>query len=116
MVDKIKPLKIESPSLGGTESDPFPTETDPTEDYVAAKGIALGNLDTILVSHDSVNMTFVDTVAGPATLTDLLANAPLEYILLGETLFIPQRRQAVIHNLLINEGLLNVEGTLVIFL
>lgn len=44
-VDKVKPLKIEE-STDGTENNLFPTETDPSEDYLAAKGVALENLDT----------------------------------------------------------------------
>ena len=48
MVDKVKPLKYESPSLGGTETDYIPTESDPNEDFVAAKGISFEGLDTYL--------------------------------------------------------------------
>lgn len=44
-VDKVKPLKMEHSSLGGTEDDAFPTATDPTEDYLAAKGVAFENSD-----------------------------------------------------------------------
>jgi hypothetical protein len=46
MADKVKPLKIENASLGGTQNDPYPTETNPTQDYLAAKGIAFENSDT----------------------------------------------------------------------
>ncbi len=46
-VDKVKPLKIET-ATGGTETDPFPHEVDPSEDYLATKGIAFENLDTHL--------------------------------------------------------------------
>lgn len=49
MVDKVKPLKLENSALGGTENDVFPTETDPTEDYGAFKGISFENLDTFLI-------------------------------------------------------------------
>lgn len=49
MVDKVKPLKIENSTLGGTENDPFPTEVDPSEDYIAAKGISFEGLDTKLI-------------------------------------------------------------------
>lgn len=48
MVDKVRPLKIESPSLGGTESDMFPSEVDPAEDYLASKGISFEGLDDYL--------------------------------------------------------------------
>lgn len=42
MVDKVKPLKIES----GSDVDFLPTETDPNEDYVSVKGIAFEDSDT----------------------------------------------------------------------
>lgn len=45
MADKVKPLKLESSSTGGTENDFFQTECDPTEDYVAVKGVAFENND-----------------------------------------------------------------------
>lgn len=45
MVDKVKPLKIENPALGGTDTDMFPREADPAQDYIATKGIALENSD-----------------------------------------------------------------------
>lgn len=53
MVDKIRPLKIERPSAGGSEDDPFPTEADPTEDYVAAKGISFESSDGHLIDRDA---------------------------------------------------------------
>jgi len=46
-VDKVKPLKIED-STSGTQNDGFPVETSPTQDYLAAKGIAFENSDTRL--------------------------------------------------------------------
>ena len=48
MVDKVKPLKLESSATGGTEDDLFPHEADPSEDYLAAKGISFEGLDTHL--------------------------------------------------------------------
>lgn len=63
MADKVKPLKLESSSTGGTENDFFQTEVNPTEDYVAAKGIALENNDNRLVDLDgSGNIQFKDAV------------------------------------------------------
>lgn len=44
MVDKVKPLKYET-SVDGTEVDFSPTETDPSEDRLSAKGIAFENLN-----------------------------------------------------------------------
>lgn len=51
MVDKVKPLKLENPSTGGTETDSFPTETNTTEDYLACYGVALENSDSYLIDH-----------------------------------------------------------------
>lgn len=48
MADKVKPLKIESSSSGGTENNIFPTETDPSEDYLSCKGIAFNGSDSYL--------------------------------------------------------------------
>lgn len=63
MADKIKPLKIENPANGGTELDFLPTESNPSEDYVAAKGIALENNDNRLIDLDgSGNIQFKDAV------------------------------------------------------
>ncbi len=47
-VDKVKPLAMESGSLGGTEEVPFPREIDPAEDYLASKGLAFENSDDYL--------------------------------------------------------------------
>lgn len=71
MVDKVRPLKIENASLGGTQNDPFPTETNPTQDYVAAKGLSLEGLDTYLVDKSGSNMQFTDPTAGTRTLNQL---------------------------------------------
>lgn len=61
MADKIKPLKIENPATGGTQTDPFPVETNPAQDYLAAKGLALENSDTRLLDLDgSGNFQFKD--------------------------------------------------------
>lgn len=49
MVDKVKPLKFESSATGGTENDEMPRETDPSEDYLAAKGLSFEGLDTFLL-------------------------------------------------------------------
>lgn len=45
MVDKIKPLKMEDVNDGGDEIDLGPTEVDPSEDYLATKGLAFENSD-----------------------------------------------------------------------
>ena len=79
MVDRIKPLKLESSDSGGTEDDTFPTSADANEDYIDTRGISLQNDssddETVAVSRDaSNNLTFKDgVVSGTKTLTELLA-------------------------------------------
>jgi hypothetical protein len=61
MADLVKPLKIENPASGGTETDPFPVEANPSEDYLSAKGLAFENLDTRIMDLDgSGNIQFKD--------------------------------------------------------
>lgn len=70
MVDKVRPLKIET-ATDGTEVDPFPIETDVNEDYVAAKGVALENLDTFLIDKSGNSIQFTDVESGVRTVKSL---------------------------------------------
>lgn len=72
MVDKVKPLKIED-STSGTEINFGPTEADPSEDHLAAKGIALENSDSTILYGDSGVMKFKDSeITSAATLKDAI--------------------------------------------
>lgn len=77
-VDRVKPLKLESPDSGGVETDDFPTSTNVNEDFLDCRGVAIQN-DTsddeaVLVSRDaSGNLTFLDVANTVKTLTDLVA-------------------------------------------
>lgn len=63
MADKVKPLKIENTATGGGQIDPFPVETNPSQDYLASKGIALENNDNRLIDLDgSGNIQFKDAI------------------------------------------------------
>lgn len=64
MVDKVKPLKQEAPSGGGSETDPFPSATDHTEDYLACKGIAFENRDDTLLEIQAGEIGYKDAVQG----------------------------------------------------
>lgn len=77
MVDKVRPLKIEK-SGEGTEIDPFPTETDPSEDYLASKGLALENSDSTVIYGDSGVMKFKDTEKTTPHSLDNLLDAEFE--------------------------------------
>jgi len=63
MVDKVKPLKFEK-TPDGTEVDMLPTESDPTEDYSAVKGIAFENSDSLLIYPSSNEIGYQDTSSG----------------------------------------------------
>lgn len=73
MPDKVKPLKIESPSTGGTQTDMFPTEANPASDYITGFGFAFRNSDNFLIDvNDNTNMFFKDgVITGGITLTQL---------------------------------------------
>ena len=76
-VDKVKPLKLET-SVDGTENNPFPTETDPTEDYLASKGIAFENLDTFLAKKSGGVLRF--QVPDCSQKPIFLANGDVDYV------------------------------------
>ena len=71
MVDKVKPLKLED-TTDGTEFDMTPTETNPTEDYLAAKGLAIENSDLILIDASGNEIQFTDPTNGTKSISDLL--------------------------------------------
>lgn len=68
-IDKIKALKFENPASGGTQLDMFPTETNPAQDYLAAKGVSFENLDTASIRGDSGVITLT-TNGVDRTVTD----------------------------------------------
>jgi hypothetical protein len=70
-VDKVKPLKLEEPT-SGTEFNQFPKEADPTEDYIAAKGIAVENLDTHLIDRTGNHIQVTDPCIGTMKMVDFL--------------------------------------------
>ena len=78
-LDRIRPLKLESPSTGGTQDDAFPTEADHHEDYADLRGIVFqddaSNDELVGCGRDaSGNLIFWDDVVSTVkTLSDLLA-------------------------------------------
>jgi hypothetical protein len=79
-IDKVKPLKIED-STNGTEFDMVPTETDPTEDYLASKGIAFENSENTTIYGDAGVMKFKDTdVTTEKSLIELVSSASPGFI------------------------------------
>lgn len=72
MVDKVKPLKIEE-ATDGTQINFGPKETNPSEDYLSAKGIALENDDNTLIDKAADGQVqFTDTTNGVKKVSDLL--------------------------------------------
>lgn len=90
-VDKVKPLKMEDPT-SGTETDAAPTETDPSEDYLATKGIAFENLDTHLAQKVGGVLKF--TVPDCSYKPTFLGNGDLDFqeTFEGATQTTPNRR------------------------
>jgi hypothetical protein len=79
-LDKVKPLKLESPDTGGTEDDQFPTSLNPSEDYVECRGIVLDDAtnadESTVISRDDDDMLFQDGSNPTAvTLSSLIAGA-----------------------------------------
>lgn len=61
MVDKVKPLKYEN-STDGSQDDEFMSATNPAEDYLSCKGVALENSDNHRVEKVSNEVAFTDPV------------------------------------------------------
>jgi hypothetical protein len=61
-MDKVKPLKIET-AIDGTQTDPFPVEANPNQDYLATKGISFENtIDKYIDCNPSGAIRFRDLV------------------------------------------------------
>ena len=76
-MDKVKPLKIET-SIDGTQVDPFPVEANPTQDYLAAKGIAFENLDTYVI--EKLGRVILEKSPNSSIKPTFLANGDVDYI------------------------------------
>ena len=63
-IDIVRPLKYETPDSCGTQIDFLPTEVNPNEDYIAAKGLVLG------VSACGVSGNRIEDVSGVAFFYD----------------------------------------------
>lgn len=83
MADRVLPMKMESPTSGGTETDYFPIELNPNEDGPSCRAIFLqndssddSNIEITRDASDPDNMTFKDEVnTTPVTLTELLSGS-----------------------------------------
>lgn len=71
MVDKVNPLKVESAASGGTETDILPTELDPAEDYVNAKGLTFETSDNYRIEKSGTQLGFVENAKALHTFSHL---------------------------------------------
>ena len=77
-MDRVRPLKAETISGGGSQDNVYPYDLDPNEDGVEARGLVIqndtSNDTTVEISRDSSdNMTFKDgVVPGTWTLEQLI--------------------------------------------
>lgn len=72
MPDKVKPLKIEDTIDGSQDDQGYPTQLDPSEDYVAVKGVAFENQDTHLIDVIDNEIAFTDPVNSQVKLSQPL--------------------------------------------
>lgn len=82
MVDKVKPLKFET-SASGTETDYLPTESDPTEDYVAGAGFSFKNSNDYLL--EQIGRLTDNKIPDWSEKPTYLANGELDYLELFTT-------------------------------
>lgn len=126
--DRVRTLKIEKPSTGGTQTDVYPTGIDPNEDAIDVRGVTLQNDssddEVAVISRDaSNNMTFKDGAnATEVTLSDLLESEgggdddQVDTIVAeGETFTVKADHQHIIYQQLTIEGDYVVDGEGVIF-
>lgn len=123
-LDRIRPLKIESPDSGGTQEDAFPTDADHNEDYIDMRGIVFqdDSSDDELVgcSRDtSGNLIFWDDVTGQRTLAQVLEgddDDQVRNIIAESTSFtVKENNQHQVFQNLTIDGEYIVEGQSVIF-
>lgn len=77
-MDKVRALKIENSSEGGGQNDPFPTEVNPTQDLLSAKGMVLNDNNSFLLEHKGRTISFSE----PYTTTKVtyLANGEIDVV------------------------------------
>lgn len=75
-LDRVQPLKLEDPGTGGDDTDQFPTELDPQEDYIECSGLVLDTSSTrdeqVYIDRDGDALRFNDADNSNVLLSDLL--------------------------------------------
>jgi hypothetical protein len=73
MVDKVRPLKLESTATGGDDNDFTPTATDPSEDYISCYGTVFQDDDNTRLEKDNDgDIVAISNVAGVVKLRNPL--------------------------------------------
>lgn len=75
MVDKVRPLKVETIANGGGVDDMRRTATDPDRNYLACKGVAFENDDNTRLEKDADGD--IVAVSDPAGTVKLRSPIPL---------------------------------------
>jgi len=95
-MDKVKPLKIED-LTDGSMVDFSPTEVNPAQDYIAAKGVSFANSDDIFVDTDGTDMRFTDLNTNNInTLEELAFGAGRYFLRPSEYWRVPQYHSHVV--------------------
>jgi len=117
LADRVQAIKWESPSHGGTQTDITPTEIDPNEDGLDSRAVFFqddesADSDVYVSRDDSGNLIFKDKVVDAIkTLNDLLESGyPRDYIPEGVTVTVPEHRQYIVYNRVVNDGTMKVDG------
>ena len=76
-IDKVRPLKIENTVDGSQDDDGYPTELNPVEDYVSAKGVSFENSDGHFIDRNPATgeIRLTDPTNGEVNLSELLKTA-----------------------------------------
>lgn len=106
MVDKIKPLKLET-ATDGTEFDFSPRELDPSEDFVATKGVAFENSDLITLQKDSYQ-----NIKGLSLASVMLSKQEIDTTI---SYTIPEKHQLAVYECITLTGDLTLDGDLVVY-
>lgn len=75
VLDKVRPLKLESVATGGDDDDTFPTATDPSEDYIACKGIVFEDDNSTIIEKSADGYIQINTA--PTGILKLQSPIPL---------------------------------------
>ena len=117
VMDICRALKFENPDSGGTEVDLFPTATDPSEDYLAAKGISFEATQTHVIEKDGDDLRFKDSFNNK-TLSELVGSIGDSFVpdYIETTITVPTHRQMnVFQRLTIDGGRLIINGRVTVY-